>query len=331
MDSLAQNLAVDPGVMKVLTGIIAALVVGTVVRLSLLVGKETETRQKKVGSLIAWWVLAMVFTIASLLGTSAIIILIGVISFMGLREFLEITDSRFHEKPLQTIAFLALPVHYLFILLKWYEAFWIFIPSIIFLLLPIRLILAGHTEGYIEKASMATWGLFLTVYGFSHSGLLLSLPEEMNPSGGPIGLFLFLVILTEVNDIAQALWGRKFGRTKVVPNVSPNKSWEGLLLGMLTTVIIAIVLAPLITPLAGEARSLYELSFGTALILPAAAGLLIAIGGFFGDLNMSAVKRDLGIKDAGHLIPGQGGILDRIDSLTYTAPLFFYFVYFLYR
>lgn len=330
MNSLARLLGVQLGVLQVLTGILAALVLGSVIRLTLLRGKEAETRRRKIGSLIAWWILALIFGVAALLGPAAGIVVIAFISLLGFREFLAITDDRFHEKPLQMVAYLALPMHYLCILQHWYEGFWMFIPAVVFLLLPLKLILTGHTEGYIQKASTLTWGLILIVYGFSHAALLLTLPEEMNPAGGPVGLFLYLVVLTELNDIAQALWGRKFGRKKIIPAISPNKSWEGLILGMLTTVITAILLSPLLTPLSGQAKTLRDLTRGTDLLWPALAGLLIATGGFFGDLNMSAVKRDLGIKDAGHLIPGQGGVLDRIDSLTYTAPLFFYFVYFLY-
>jgi len=330
MTSLAQTLGVQIGVLQVLVGLVAALVAGTVIRLTLLRGQDAETRRRKIGSLIAWWILAVVFGVASLLGPVAGIILIGMISGLGLREFLQITDDRFHEKPLRVVAYLALPVHYLFILLHCYEAFWMFIPAVVFLLLPLKLILTGQTEGYIQKASTVTWGLILTVYAFSHAALLLTFSETINPAGGAVGLFLYLVILTELNDIAQALWGRKFGRHKVIPSVSPGKSWEGLLLGILTTVIAAILLSPLLTPLSGEVNSLQDLTRGTSLLRPSLAGLLIATGGFFGDLNMSAVKRDLGIKDAGHLIPGQGGVLDRIDSLTYTAPLFFYYIYFLY-
>jgi phosphatidate cytidylyltransferase len=329
MNALAQSLNVYVGVLQVLAGMVAALVIGTVVRLTLLKGKDAETKRKKIGSLIAWWILTLFFGAAALLGPSAGIVLIGIISGLGLREFLQITDDRFHEKPLRVIAYVALPVHYLIILLRWHEAFWMFIPAVVFLLLPLKLIVTGQTEGYIQKASTVTWGLILTVYAFSHAALLLSLPEDINPAGGPVGLFLYLVILTELNDIAQALWGRKFGRHKVVPAVSPGKSWEGLILGMLTTVITAILLSPLLTPLPGGAETVRDQTPGPDVLLPALAGVLIAAGGFFGDLNMSAVKRDLGIKDAGHLIPGQGGVLDRIDSLTYTAPLFFYFIYFL--
>lgn len=330
MNSLAQPLGVPVGVLQVLAGLLAALVVGTIVRLTLLRGADAETRRRMLGSLTAWWILTLIFGLTALLGPAAGIVAVGGVSLLGLREFLQITEDRFHEKPLQTVAYVALAVHYVMILLHWNEAFWMFIPAVVFLLLPLKLIFTGHTEGYLQKTSTLTWGLILTVYGFSHAALLLSVPAEINPVGGPVGLFLYLVILTEWNDIAQALWGRRFGRHKVVPAVSPGKSWEGLILGGLTTVITALLLSPLLTPLSGRAESWRDLAKGMGLLRPTLAGLLIAVGGFCGDLNMSAVKRDLGIKDAGRLIPGQGGVLDRIDSLTYTAPLFFYFIYFLY-
>jgi phosphatidate cytidylyltransferase len=331
MNELAQQIGITQSVLIVLASVFAALLAGTVVRLALLSKTDPKKRRKKIGSLIAWWVLAGVFAVAVLLGEYAGIVLVGLISAMGLREYLKITSERFREQPLQIIAYVALPLHYLWIALHWYETFWMFLPACVFLLVPARLILAGQTKGFITAASAVTWGLILIVYCFSHTALLLTLPNEINPAGGAVGWFLFLVILTEVNDIAQALWGRKFGRHKVIPAISPNKSWEGLILGMLTTVALAVALAPLLTPLADWSYGgKIESSWLKTLLLPGAAGLLIAIGGFFGDLNMSAVKRDLRIKDAGDLIPGQGGILDRIDSLTYTAPLFFYFVYFLF-
>ncbi|MDN3719907.1 phosphatidate cytidylyltransferase [Roseibium salinum] len=107
-----------------------------------------------------------------------------------------------------------------------------------------------------------------------------------------------------------------FGRRKIIPGVSPNKTWEGFLGGVATTFVLAIVTAPLVTP--------FDLAHA------AAAGLLIPVAGFIGDVTVSALKRDLGVKDTGSLIPGHGGILDRIDSLTYTAPLFFHFTRYFY-
>ena len=146
--------------------------------------------------------------------------------------------------------------------------------------------------------------------------MFLALPETSNPVAGNAGWIVYLVLLTECNDIAQALWGRQLGRHKVTPHVSPNKTWEGLLLGIFTTILLAIALAPLLTSL--------------PFVWSALAGALIGVSGFFGDITMSAVKRDVGIKDSSTLLPGQGGMLDRIDSLMFTAPVMFYFVYWLF-
>lgn len=154
----------------------------------------------------------------------------------------------------------------------------------------------------------------LTVFGLSHATYLLALPQNKSPAGG-LGLLLFLVILTELNDVAQYLWGKAIGKRRVLPNISPGKTWGGLIGGVLTTVSLSVAVAPWLTPLRG-----YE-TIG--------AGLLIGIFGFIGDATISAVKRDLNVKDSGNLLPGHGGILDRVDSLTYTAPLFFYYLYLL--
>jgi phosphatidate cytidylyltransferase len=158
--------------------------------------------------------------------------------------------------------------------------------------------------------------LMATVFSLSHLAFLLALPEGGNPAGGGAGLVLFLVFLTEFNDVAQYVWGKLFGRHKIVPKVSPNKTWEGFLGGVATSAVCAWLLAPLLTPLSLE-HSL-------------AVGFIIPLAGFVGDVVVSAVKRDIGVKDSGSLLPGHGGILDRIDSLTYTAPLFFHFIRYFY-
>jgi phosphatidate cytidylyltransferase len=140
------------------------------------------------------------------------------------------------------------------------------------------------------------------------------LPATVSPVGGA-GLLLFLVVLTELNDVLQYIWGKSLGRRKVAPTVSPGKTWGGLAGGIGSTMLLAWIAAPWLTPF-NDTEAL-------------AAGLLIGMFGFIGDITLSAVKRDIGIKDSGQLIPGHGGILDRVDSLTYTAPLFFHYLYFL--
>jgi phosphatidate cytidylyltransferase len=156
----------------------------------------------------------------------------------------------------------------------------------------------------------------ITVFTLGHVAYLMVLPAGGNPQGGGPALVFFLVCLTQLNDVAQYVWGRTLGRLKVIPRVSPNKTLEGLAGGVLTTALAAALVAPYLTPM-GRGRA-------------AVVGLLMGLAGFVGDVVISAVKRDLGIKDAGALIPGHGGILDRIDSHMYTAPLFFHFVRYVY-
>jgi phosphatidate cytidylyltransferase len=162
--------------------------------------------------------------------------------------------------------------------------------------------------------SESTAFLMTTVFSLSHMAFLLVLPTAGNPVAGGAGLLLYLLFLTQFNDVAQYVWGKLLGRRRVIPRVSPNKTWEGLLGGVTTTVALAVVLAPWLTPF--------------ATVEAAVAGLIIGAAGFAGDVTISAVKRDLGVKDSGSLLPGHGGILDRIDSLTFTAPLFFHFVWY---
>ena len=211
-------------------------------------------------------------------------------------------------------AYLSIPLQYYWITKCWYEMFIVFIPVFILLLLPLRMVVTGETKGFLQAASTLNWGLMITVFGLSHAACLLALPSDVNQPAGGEGLLLYLVFLTQFNDISQYFWGKLLGRHKVIPLVSPNKTYEGLLGGVITTLLLAFPLAQVLTPLTP--------------IEAVIAGLIIGIGGFIGDINISAIKRDLGIRESGRLLPGHGGVLDRVDSLTCTAPLFFHFVHY---
>jgi phosphatidate cytidylyltransferase len=186
-----------------------------------------------------------------------------------------------------------------------------------FLFLQVRLVLTGHNDGYLRTAGMLHWGLMMTVFNLSHAAFLLILRDKTNPAiAAGSGLMLYLVLLTQLNDVAQYIWGKTIGRRKIVPAISPNKTWGGFLGGVGTTTLCACLLGPILTPM----NSIQAL----------VAGLIISGGGFLGDLTLSALKRDLGVKDTSTLLPGHGGILDRVDSLMYTAPLFFHYIYYLF-
>ncbi len=262
----------------------------------------------------SWWVMVTVFTVAMVLSRTVSLVFFAVVSFLALKEYLSIIPTRRADRRVLFWAYLAIPAQYYWVATEWYGMFVIFVPVYMFLFLPLRMVIIGETAGFLRAAGSLHWGLMTMVFSLSHVAFLLVLPAAGDAPGGA-GLVLYLVFLTQFNDVSQYVWGRLFGRHPVIPKVSPKKTWEGLLGGVATTVVLALALAGLLTPL--------------NLLQALAAGLLIGTAGFVGDVTISALKRDLGIKDSGSLLPGHGGILDRVDSLTYTAPLFFHFVYYL--
>ncbi|MEM7049710.1 MAG: phosphatidate cytidylyltransferase [Acidobacteriota bacterium] len=264
----------------------------------------------------SWWIMAVVFALALVANRTVTLVFFAFVSFLALKEFLSLVPTRRADRRVLFWAYLSIPFQFFWIARAWYGMFIIFVPVYMFLLIPTRMVLIGETRGFLRAAGILHWGMMTTVFSLSHIAYLLVLPARGNPAGGGPGLLLFLVFLTQFNDVAQFLWGRLFGRRPALPSVSPGKTLEGLLGGVATTVLVAYLAAPYLTPLVPR----------DAL----AAGLIIGLGGFLGDVVISALKRDLRLKDSGSLIPGHGGILDRIDSLTYTAPLFFHFVYYLY-
>jgi phosphatidate cytidylyltransferase len=211
---------------------------------------------------------------------------------------------------------MAIPFQYYWVSQAWYGMFIVFIPVYMFLFLPLRMVAIGETRHFLRAAGTIHWGLMALVFSISHIAYLLVLPPLAGFDAGGAGLVLFLVGLTQFNDVAQYLWGKALGRHKIVPKVSPNKTWQGFIGGVVTTTILSLLLAGILTPL--------------SLPMAVAVGLLISVAGFVGDVTISALKRDIGVKDSGSLLPGHGGVLDRVDSLTYTAPLFFHFVYYFY-
>lgn len=262
----------------------------------------------------SWWIMATIFVGATTINSNISYVAIGMLSFVAFRELYSVLGFRESDRRAIFWAFVAIPIQYYLAYIGWYGAFIIFIPIVMFLFLPLRLVLKGNTDGILKSMSSLQWVLMLTVFGISHMAYLLSLPEIKGFSSGGRGLLLFLVFLTEINDVMQFTWGKLLGKNKIIPKVSPNKTWEGFIGGLISTTIIG-----------------YFLSFLTPLSTPHVlfVSFMIALSGFFGDIVMSSIKRDIGVKDLGTSIPGHGGILDRIDSLAYTAPVFFHIVYYI--
>ncbi|NQV99707.1 MAG: phosphatidate cytidylyltransferase [Rhodospirillales bacterium] len=264
----------------------------------------------------SWWVIIIIFAVAVVMERTAAIIFLGFVSFLALKEFFSLIPTRRADRRVLFWAYLSVPLQFYWVYDYWYGMFIIFIPVWIFLFLPLRMLVIGTTDGFLKAAGTIHWGLMITVFNLSHAAYFLSLPAIDNPQAGGVGLLLFLVILTQFNDVAQYVWGKSLGKTKIVPKSSPGKTWAGFLGGVVTTGAAAYFIAPYLTPLEGG--------------MGAIGGAIIAVAGFIGDVTVSAIKRDLGVKDSSSFIPGHGGILDRVDSLTFSAPVFFHFIFYLY-
>ncbi len=256
-----------------------------------------------------WWIMSAVIAVAALLGTTGSTLLFGLISFGALREFITLTPTRRGDhRALFWIFFIIAPLQYYFIATGNYGMFTILIPVYAFLFVPARIALSGDAEHFLERAAKIQWGLMICVYCVSHTPALLTLQIPGYAPHNP-ALLLFFVIVTQLNDVLQYTFGKIFGKTKIAPQISPNKTWEGFLGGTFCTSLIGAALywATPFSPLQAGALS-----------------FLITLLGFVGGLTMSAIKRDRGVKDFGTTLQGHGGFLDRIDSICFAAPVFFH-------
>jgi phosphatidate cytidylyltransferase len=298
-------------VRQVMAGILGLLIVASVVTFWLK-RKGPAAKYVELGQRVnSWWIMVGIFTVAIAIDRRLSIIFFAFISFLALKEYLSLIPTRRADRRVLFWAYLSIPVQYYWVYRGWYGMFIVFIPVWVLLLISARMVLIGETKDFLRAVGTLQWGLMLMVFGISHQAYLLVL----NPAGGA-ALVLYLVVLTQLNDVAQYIWGKSLGRHKVVPTVSPNKTVEGLIGGIVTTTLLSLLLAPILTPL--------------SLPDSIAAGLMIGAGGFLGDITIGALKRDIGVKDAGSMLPGHGGVLDRINSLTYTAPMFFHFLRYFY-
>ena len=257
----------------------------------------------------AWWVMVAVIVIAFALGKAGVILLFYLISFYALREFMSLSYTRRGDHLAIAAAFyIALPVQYFLVWIEWYGMFAIFIPVEVFLILPILSAVGGDTKRFLERTAKVQWGLMVCVFCISHVPALLTL-KIPGFEGRNLLLIAFLVIVVQGSDVLQYVWGKLFGRHKVAPELSPSKTWEGLVGGVASATALGAALywATPFTP------------WQAALM-----AFMICIMGFFGGLVMSAIKRDRGVKDWGTMIEGHGGMLDRLDSVIFAAPLYFH-------
>ncbi len=334
LDTLSERSLVQPleqldgTTMAAILLLLGALVLGSIVRLLALRGAEESTANERRASLRTWWLLALGLIAALALAPLGVCVLMGIASWYAFSEYRDMV-ARNTDRLATRLVFATIPLTYGAILLGHGWPVLAFLPMATLILVAAAQIVHGETKGYVRATGGLVYGAVFLNFGLAHAALLSTLPSTRAETGGGVGWFLYIVVLTESNDIAQALVGRQIGRHKITPQVSPHKTWEGFLGGAFITVVLALVLAPLLTPLGSRLPPQWldwlPSSF-TPWLWPFLSGLVVVFTGFLGDLNMSAVKRDAGVKDSSRRLPGMGGVLDRIDSLSLSAPSFYYLI-----
>lgn len=305
---------ITPQVGYIFAAVFAVLIIASVIgeMLKQKYGVKNPTIANLTARIDAWWVMTLILLAAFLFGQIGTTILFFLISFVALREFMTLVyRKRSDYYSMVACFYLLLPIQYYFVLDHWYGMFSIFIPVYGFLLLPIVASMSGNTEHFLERAAKTQWMAMICIFCLSHVPALLFLNLDGFHSDNNILLLIFMIATVQASDVLQYIWGKLVGGPKIMPRLSPSKTVSGTVGGILSATALAALMAP-ITPF----------SYWQA----AAIGFVICIMGFLGGLVMSAIKRDHGVKDWGNMISGHGGMLDRVDSICFAAPVYFHFV-----
>jgi phosphatidate cytidylyltransferase len=294
----------------------------------------------------AWWILFAGLAAAFLLGHWTTVIIFGLLSFWALREFITLTPTRLGDHRTLFWVFTIVPLLQFWLVGKGYYGWYsIMIPVYAFLLIPARIAMSGDFKRFLERTAKIQCGLLICVYCLSYAPALLTLEKEAraaeriraavadaarsveaadvevkqptgegdhDASGGPRLLFFFILIV-QLSDAFQYAWSQLPNKHVIVPTINTTRTWEGLLGGTASVMLVGAVLW-WATPFSG-----------VYWWMSAVMSAVIALMGFAGSITMSAIKRDRGVKDYGTLIEGHGGVLDRIDSICFAAPVFFHF------
>lgn len=289
--------------------VVAALVVTPLVLVTLnRAGKLSEHHRIELYARYkGWLILAPLMIGPVLLGPGCTILAVFVLSILGYREFARATGF-FRERVLSFVVVIGIALLTFAALDHWYM-FFVAIPSLTIIAIAMFALLRDQPSGYLQRVAIAVFCFLLFGFCFGHLGFMAN-DRDYRP------IVLMIVICVELNDVFAYVCGKLFGRTPLAPNTSPNKTNEGAFGAIVLTTLLFMALGRLI--FAGHV-------LGTWPHL-ATMGFLLGISGLFGDLLMSAIKRDLGVKDMAATIPGHGGLLDRFDSLILAAPALFHYI-----
>ena len=292
----------------VVVGLLAvATAVGQVVKRQPHLGLHAAAVESFNSRVRAWWIICSLLAVA-FISKGLTVALFGFLSFWALREFITLTPTRLGDhRALFWVFFFFTPLQYVLVWHDNYALYSILIPVYAFLFIPARVALSGDYKRFLERVAKIQSGLLICVYCLSFAPALLYLGDDQQNSNAR--LLFFFVTMALLSEAVQFLWSRLYGRHVIAPSINAARTWEGLIGGTLTAALVGMLLY-WATPF----RDVWQ---------AALASMIIAVMGFAGAMTMSAIKRDRGVRDYGTLIEGHGGVLDRIDSICFAAPVFY--------
>jgi phosphatidate cytidylyltransferase len=317
------------------TIILASVVLGVLAAASLIaryLNQQSQSSinpalvQRFVHRLWAWWLMFAILISGMFLHRIGTIVLFGLVSFWAFREFITMTPTRRGDhRALFWSLVVFTPLQYVLIGLSqsglafrgkpidFYAIYSVMIPVYGSLFIPARIAIAGDHKRFLERSAQIQSGLLICVYCLSFAPALLDLKlmktDGVAWNGSPAGLLFFFVLISQVSDVLQWCWGRIRNNRIIAKDISSTRTWDGLLGGSLSSGIFGALLY-WVTPFSPWQS--------------ACMAIVVAVMGFAGGLTMSAIKRDRGVRDYGTLVMGHAGVLDRIDSLCFSAPIFYH-------
>lgn len=255
----------------------------------------------------SWAIMAPLLIAPVLLGAFWTILAVAILSVLCYREFARATGF-FRARSLSIMVVIGIICTTFAILDHWY-GFFVAIPPLLIVLIAIVAILSDQPRGYTQRVGLGILSFLLFGHGLGHLGYIAN-DADFRP------IILMLIATVELNDVFAFMAGKLFGGRKITPNTSPNKTAGGAVGALILTTLLVVVLGHFV--FRGK-------SIDTPINL-ISLGLIVTVAGQFGDLMVSSIKRDIGIKDMGAAIPGHGGLLDRFDSMLLVAPAVFHYV-----
>lgn len=302
--------AFDHPVTVWITGVITGLLLLAPVLIRIASGRASttpEARQELWSRYRSWLVLAPLMVAPILLGAFWTMLVAALLALLCYREFARMTGA-FRDRLVSLVVVLGILLVFFATLDHWYGLFVAAFPLAV-VAICIAGLLTDAPKGYLQRVALGVLAFMMCGAGFGHFAYFANDPDYR-----PV--MLMLVVGIQLNDVFAFCAGKLFGRTKFVPNTSPNKTLGG-------AVGAALLTMPMV---AGIAHFTFRGTGVDELHLLLLLGLIVSVLGQLGDLMLSAIKRDVGIKDTGSLIPGHGGLLDRFDSTLLVAPAAFHYV-----